>query len=291
MNLVLGTAQFGLDYGVTNREGKLSFDSVLEILDESYRKGITELDTASSYGDSEKVLGEALKELKKLNDFKLTSKVYLNAEQSIDDIERIYEDTLENLKGAQVSSFLVHQGSQLIKFGEPFARKLVDLKHKYPIEKIGVSVYSIDEFLKCKELLEIETFQAPYNILNQSFKNYVNNNLNDFASVDIYVRSLFLQGILLSNTSGRPNYFDKFSHELGKYDSFVESVEATALEVLLAASKSFSKAKGMVFGCTNLRELKEIINLWDKVEALDDEKLSGLATENEELLNPSMWKM
>ena len=60
--LILGTVQFGLNYGVNNQSGQVSKESVETILSLAGNKGIKILDTSSAYGASEKVLGEVLKE-------------------------------------------------------------------------------------------------------------------------------------------------------------------------------------------------------------------------------------
>ena len=54
----IGTAQFGLDYGISNQRGKVPFSDVENIIELAYSRGIDKLDTASAYGKSEKVLGE-----------------------------------------------------------------------------------------------------------------------------------------------------------------------------------------------------------------------------------------
>lgn len=55
--LVLGTVQFGLQYGV-NSAGRPSVDAVRSILTEASKGGITTLDTSSAYGNSEEILGK-----------------------------------------------------------------------------------------------------------------------------------------------------------------------------------------------------------------------------------------
>ena len=56
LKIVLGTAQFGLDYGITNVEGKVEFEEVLAIKEYAIKNGITIVDTAQNYGNSERVL-------------------------------------------------------------------------------------------------------------------------------------------------------------------------------------------------------------------------------------------
>ena len=56
LKIVLGTAQFGLDYGITNVKGKVEFEEVLAIKEYAIKNDITIVDTAQNYGNSERVL-------------------------------------------------------------------------------------------------------------------------------------------------------------------------------------------------------------------------------------------
>ena len=55
--LALGTAQFGLAYGINNKSGQTQLSEVQSILSEAKRCGVDTLDTAAAYGQSEEVLG------------------------------------------------------------------------------------------------------------------------------------------------------------------------------------------------------------------------------------------
>ena len=57
--LLLGTAQWGSRYGVSNTQGVTSGGEIKNILDKAYASGISLLDTAPDYGDSESKIGIA----------------------------------------------------------------------------------------------------------------------------------------------------------------------------------------------------------------------------------------
>ena len=78
--LALGTVQFGLDYGVTNKQGKLTNTEARKVLKFAEKNNITTLDTASSYGNSEKVLGEI-----GISNFEIITKT-IPLEEDIDDV-------------------------------------------------------------------------------------------------------------------------------------------------------------------------------------------------------------
>lgn len=54
-SLVLGTAQFGLNYGINNKNGQLPIEQLLDVLELAWDNGIREIDTAQDYGNSEQV--------------------------------------------------------------------------------------------------------------------------------------------------------------------------------------------------------------------------------------------
>ena len=73
VQLILGTVQLGLDYGINNDVGKPSVEKSFEILDYAFNNGISILDTANAYGDSEKIIGNYMK--KTGNEFKISTKL------------------------------------------------------------------------------------------------------------------------------------------------------------------------------------------------------------------------
>ena len=63
--LILGTVQFGLNYGINNTIGKMSEDKVFELLETAYDLGIRTLDTAEAYGNAHSVISNFHKQSKK----------------------------------------------------------------------------------------------------------------------------------------------------------------------------------------------------------------------------------
>src|SRR6056297_1029414 len=73
--LCLGTAQFGLDYGVANKNGKPSLGKSFEMLDFAFESGIRWFDCAQAYGNAEEVLGEYFLSRTHLKGFHIISKL------------------------------------------------------------------------------------------------------------------------------------------------------------------------------------------------------------------------
>ena len=99
--LALGTAQFGLDYGISNLSGQTPLNDVKNILNLARSKDITFLDTASAYGDSEKILGDI-----GVKNFKVTSKFIATEKNQLD-----YQinTTLKKLNVKNIYGYLSHR--------------------------------------------------------------------------------------------------------------------------------------------------------------------------------------
>ena len=96
----LGTVQFGLDYGFTKRKSQ---DEVNLILKTAVDNGITLIDTAREYGDSEDKIGNFIENYK--NDFVIATKLRIIDELSDLSYKRLenkiydsVEESLEKLK-------------------------------------------------------------------------------------------------------------------------------------------------------------------------------------------------
>ena len=58
MKIALGTAQFGSNYGIANKSGKINYKEAKKILKLAKKNKINTIDTAINYLDSEKILGK-----------------------------------------------------------------------------------------------------------------------------------------------------------------------------------------------------------------------------------------
>ena len=143
--LGVGTVQFGVDYGVSNTEGRTPPDEVFRILDQAMRAGIRVLDTAASYGDSERVLGRVLfpghpfrviTKCEAINRKRITRRDAFT-------LTTTFQRSLEHLNTNSVYGLLVHHADDLLaEEGELLFEAMQNLKSQRLVEKIGVSVYT-----------------------------------------------------------------------------------------------------------------------------------------------------
>src|SRR6185369_12682558 len=119
MKLGVGTAQFGMNYGIANRSGQPSRSEVSAILELAGTNGVDLIDTANLYGESELVIGECLPEGHRFN---IVTKTPYFPASSIADSDRSTLrsaccDSLRKLRQASLYALLVHNADDLLKPG------------------------------------------------------------------------------------------------------------------------------------------------------------------------------
>jgi aryl-alcohol dehydrogenase-like predicted oxidoreductase len=210
--IALGTAQFGMEYGINNQRGKIPEKEVFDILFEASSSGIDTLDTAYAYGDSEAVIGNFIRKGRK--NFKIVSK---SPKCEIEEMENIFYSSIKQLGINAFYGYLIHSFDHYRKFPEIW-NILEKLKSNKKINKIGFSLYypsELDYILENK--LNIDIIQVPYSIFDQRFGPYFQE--LKIKGVEIHVRSVFLQGLVFKNPDALDNYFKKIKEKLVKLNS------------------------------------------------------------------------
>ena len=252
MKLCLGTAQFGLDYGINNSNGKILRGKIPEILIFAHDNGINMVDTASAYGDSEYALGESIPETGK--SFNIITKFPSNT-----DIRPFkYIDTSLNLlKTKKVFGYLFHNYA-VFKENPDYIEDFVKIKHSGKCEKIGFSLYypSEAEFI-LENNIPCDIVQIPYNIFDQRFF-YLFEDLQK-KKIDIYIRSVFLQGIFFIEPERLGVHFDSIKEALKEFNQLAKDKNINISTFCMHFIKASLNEGCIVLGIDSLSNLKENI--------------------------------
>ncbi len=294
MNLILGTVQFGLDYGITNDGGKVSTTEAQHILQVANRVGIHQLDTAAAYGDSEVVLGELCRGGET---FDIISKIPPSKIQALN-IRKSVEDSLGRLQINKLHAILFHDQQDILSDQSKQSLEiLAQLKDEQKIAKVGASFYSPQALESALAMHELDIIQIPANCLDQRFQQSGVLDEAKRRGVEVHVRSLFLQGLLLSENKLLPDYLQQFQFELVRYFNMAKELSMTPLQLALLYLINSDCMDYGVVGCLNSQQLIEITNAYSFVQKmLNDQKLNKsfdlgrLASSSERLINPSLWK-
>jgi uncharacterized protein len=282
--LALGTATFGLDYGINNATGKISASEISNILSYANEKGINILDTASVYGDSEKNIGINLNSLQ----FNIISKL---PDCKNNEVSKYFYKTLENLKQERIYGYLVHSFDSYKK-DRNIWKELIKLKAEGKVEKIGFSLYypeDVKTFLDDGNIPDL--IQVPYNVFDMRFENYFTQLKK--LNIEIHTRSVFLQGLVFKTLDTLPEYFSKIKEKISLIKILSDKQEVSVSDLCLCFVLLNEYINKVVIGFDNIEQLKVLINASskiDKVKSIYNELLE-LKEDDENIILPFKWEI
>jgi aryl-alcohol dehydrogenase-like predicted oxidoreductase len=287
--LGLGTVQWGLPYGLANQHGITSPETVNVLLSEAQHCGIKVLDTASLYGKSEAVLGT-----NSLEGFKVITKTPRFTTPHISDIEvkqldETFQQSLDLLKCKKIYGLLIHHAENLlVPGGEKLLAAMMKLKEKGVVEKIGVSVYDsmqVDAILK---KFKPDLIQLPLSILDQRMLASGHLELLKNEGVEIHVRSVFLQGLLLMPLSNIPAFFEPIRPLLTRWHAAAYTQGFTVNQAAITFVKNIPYVDTVLVGLDNLAQFRTCFDDF----AIDmNFDAAGLACNDPVFVNPSLWQL
>ena len=302
--LILGGAQFGLDYGINNSIGKPSTKQVREIISQAAANGVGYLDTARSYGNSEKVLGDVLNSGIQHN-FKIITKLsplnYCAENEKKDTIEALVRESVfescVRLKKDQLYCLMLHRAELLRKWDSAVWKILIDLRNKKYIQKLGVSVQTPEELDYALGFDEIEVIQMPFNIFDYRWDGCIDKiqALKLKKNIIIHARSSLLQGLLVSEDK---NVWKK-THSLNPSAAInwlksnsMKYQKKSVVDLCFSYVRSQSWIDGVVVGMETIEQLQQNLLLFDRPDLSDSEVLeinNSRPVLQEKVLNPSYW--
>ena len=285
--IILGSAQFGSKYGITNKFGATQSNEIKKILKICKSKKIKFIDSAINYGNAEVKLGK-----NNLRDFSLITKippVPINKKDIKSWTLKIVKKTLKILKKKNLYAILVHNSYDLIG---PQRKKLYEamthLKKIGLVKKIGVSIYDFKIMKKIIKEFKIDIVQVPFNILDRRIIDKKLLSLLQKKKIEIHARSIFLQGLLLSSKDTKYTRFEKWKKLWLKIDNYCEENKTSILNLALNYVLSQKNIKRVVIGFDDSKQLKIILANINNFKM--KKNFNKLISNNKLLINPNNWK-
>lgn len=284
--LVLGTAQFGLAYGINNTTGQPPLAQVADILREARAAGVTVFDTAAAYGDAEARLGQLLPEAQSA-DVRLITKINITAPEQI---RPQVEAGLVRLGRGSVDGVLLHNAGVAGTVTPAIWRALQSAQTAGLVARIGISCYStvhLEEVLA--EGLTPEIVQLPVNVLD-SRRAW---QLPHFAErgIEFHARSAFLQGLLLREPGNLPKFFRPLDVKLRRLHELAAAAGVPLPALLLLFVAQTPGVARVVIGVDSVANLHDNLRAaqhWDAVQQIRPQ-LARLAEPDDTFLLPYQW--
>lgn len=289
--LMLGTVQFGLNYGIANECGKPSYETVREIIKAAYEGGVTSLDTAAGYGESEAVLGRALDELQLLDKVQIISKVppVPQNDPTLATVEKYITESVENslksLRQERLSVCLFHREDDI-----RYIDVLRKMEQRGLIAAAGVS---LDTNKYCGEVLsaKIKYVQLPYNLMDKRFDSFFP--VAQQQNIAIFSRSVYLQGLLLMPEEKIGTALQKIIPVRRKIEKLAIEADMELSELCMRFVLSNPAVTSVLTGVDNIGQLRQNLELFAK-GALPSELYQKVQTAipelEEAIIRPVLWK-
>ena len=281
--IVLGGAQLGLPYGILNGGETLSREEVARILDTAVDRGIDSIDTAIAYGQSESIIGETSQ-----NRFNIISKLPplpVDISNVSEWVHSQVQGSLSRLKCTSLDALLLHHPQDLTGAqGAELYAAIGSLMAEKMIHRFGVSIYSPDDLEGIIDTFEIHVVQAPLNVFDRRILR-VTDQLSAL-NIEVHVRSVFLQGVLIASPQDRPHRFEPWSEHFALFDEWVRSSGVSAMACCMGFALQQPGIAKLVIGTTSAESLDEIMN---SIPNSVLEAPTHLQSSVEQLIDPRFW--
>jgi len=287
MRLALGTAQFGMRYGISNVSGKVGQEDGKAILKYAASAGIDTIDTAMAYGDSEQVLGnigvEAFKVVTKLPEIP----------SHVTDVDAwvigAVEESVARLGVESLYGLLLHRPGQLFESrGVEIMSVLRYLKGTGVVKNLGVSVFSPSELDALYTLYDFDIVQCPFNLVDRRLVESGWLVRLKAAGVEVHTRSSFLQGLLLMPKKAIPIKFDAWRLLWDKWHVWLQENQITPTDACLSYTLSCLETDRVIVGVDTQDQLIEIVHA---ASGIVIDSYPDIKCDSTDLINPANWNI
>lgn len=281
--LALGTVQFGLAYGAAGRGEPVPAAEVREILAEAWRSGVRVLDTAPVYGDIEPRLAD----LAGSHSFAYVTKIpALPKDASSEAAARFVRDSIATSRvrlGEGLSTILFHNGDDLLASSGEAAWEAATRAVAGTSARLGGSFYSPDAALAARARFPIAVAQLPGNAFDQRLAALA----AGLAGVEVHLRSVFLQGILLQPLARAVALLPQATAALTAWTHWCARQGVSPLRAALGIARSLPNVRYCVVGVDRVAHLRDIVTAWREASPM---QAPALASGDEEIIDPRRWR-
>ena len=278
--LVIGSANFSQKYGTSKT--RINYKEKNKIINLAKKNKIYKIDSAQSYIKNKNIF----KNLD--NKFKFFTKITPdNQWVSFEFCQKQLDDHFKIFGNHKVETLLFHDTEILFsKNAKKIFKNLEILKKKKYFQKIGVSIYDVNCLNNLIYEYNFEVVQCPYNILDERILKSGWYEKLKLLDIEIHVRSIFLQGLLVDKLYYKNEYFKKWQKYFSKWFNLLEINNISPIDYTLSNLIKYDFNK-IIVGINNSKNLKEIINF----KNIDKNKMINLNISDKKLIDPRNWKL
>lgn len=267
--LILGGAQLSMDYGIANSSGKAGVREREALIKTAIMNGVSYLDTARAYGDSEETIGRVFAQGWTGRAGVITKLALLEHGLSGADqgsaaalVDASVFQSCAALRTSQLDALLLDRAPLLAAWGGAVWRRLLSLRDSGIIGSLGVSVQTPAELTAALANPDVRWVQLPLNILDSRWSGVVPllEKARAQRPLTVHVRSALLQGLLPSADVAlwrRANLADSQPVMDWLRQTAREYARSNIVDLCLAYVRAQPWVDGIVLGVDNVAQLRE----------------------------------
>jgi aryl-alcohol dehydrogenase-like predicted oxidoreductase len=291
-SLALGTAQFGLAYGVGSGERPLDDAEASAVLAAAWQGGIDLLETGPAYGDAESRIGQATPPQTR---FAVISKTSRLGAERIGEAEARRaaaqaRASLGRLRVARLDALLVHHAPDLLApGGERLFAALDALRAEGLAGRLGVCVYDAPTLEAVLERYPMQIVQLPLNLLDQRFVR--DGSIASLArrGIEVHARSAFLQGALLADAASLPARLDAARERVARLQADCAAAGVSRAAAALGFVARCEGVRRIVIGVNSAAQLAQNLAAFAEAAAAALPGAARHATDDPAVIDPRRW--
>lgn len=291
--LILGTVQLGQAYGIANTSGKPAQQEANALVHAALDGGIVFFDTAQGYGDSEAVLGIALRECGAAASARIITKLAPALPVDATALRGSVTRSLAALGVPKLYCLMLHREEQLPLLDQWQGTIMEDLLERGVTKHLGISVYTPEAALRALAHRLVSVVQIPSSIFDRRFKMAGVFEAAREAGKELHIRSVFLQGVLGMTPEQLPAALSGLAPALTALRKTCASYGCSPLQAALGYMLGESRVS-VLFGAEQKAQVRQNLDfargcaslphtLWEEMNAIFPPQLP-------ELLNPALWR-
>ena len=290
--LCLGTAQFGLAYGITNTAGQVSEAEVAQLLKQAQDARILYLDTAQAYGNAEAVLG---RQLPTPHSFKIISKLPAQPQpvfsaQDSEAWEQTFLASCQRCGVQRLDALLLHAPADLSKAGgDHLEAWLLSLRERGLVQRLGVSIYAAHDLAGINPGL-LDLVQLPLSLLDQRLLHDGTLASLRSAGIAIHARSIYLQGLLLTPAAQWPPWTSpEVRANQHALEALTQEMGCQLIDLAIGFARAQEDLEAVVIGVCSSHELAELSAAWSSTSPLKKIDWGSWALHDSIIVDPRRW--
>ena len=297
--LVLGSAQWGMPYGVANHDGPPDAEELERMLTRARDAGVRTIDTARAYGDAERRIGALSGRVPSSEGWRVVTKLAPDAHEAGLGIAECLERTAESLAASRhalgqdaLPALLLHRFAHRHACGGKLWRTLLAEREAGRIGALGVSAATPEEAWAALDDPDIEVLQVASSLLDLRLLRQGFFPRARELGRTIYVRSVFLQGVAHLDPRTLPGFLDGLRPALDSIHRAAHELGVTPRALFLGFAREFLPGAHPIVGCERDLQLAELLADWsdDRIDVASLAPLvDALPTLEPALVDPSQW--